>query len=169
MRIKVQWFTEWVEFSLERGWVGWMNSARVMDWGQIGTEAITETEAGWPRTSLGSSKGSPSLQSPVGIDDYTSSTTCIFPHELSVCFSTLEGPQSQVSKGIKGQEPPWHSGSGVPASANLPLSVFPQSQPMPIPRPISPVPNPPPIGESGQTQEGWGIFPASYPGLPAYP
>lgn len=53
LRIKVHWFTEWTDFSLERGWVGWMNSARVIDWGQIGNEAITETEASRPRTSLG--------------------------------------------------------------------------------------------------------------------
>lgn len=92
----------------------------------------------------------------MGTGDYISITMCTFLHELSVCFSTPEGPQSQVSKGIKGQEPPWHSGSGVPASANLSLSFFPQSQPMPVPRPVSPVPNPPPIGESEQTQEGGG-------------
>lgn len=46
LRIGVQWFSEWVDFSLEGAGSG--DGLGVMDWGQAGTEAVRETEAGQP-------------------------------------------------------------------------------------------------------------------------
>lgn len=58
-------FTEWVGFSPDWGWVGWMDLAGVMHWDQVGTGTVGETEAGHSRVSGGASQGSQSLESPV--------------------------------------------------------------------------------------------------------
>lgn len=128
-----------------------MDSNGVLDWSQAGTKAVMETVAG-PLQS-GVSGGLPREASPcipqsfegrcLQVIIYPSSRVLLHGY-LSV-FSALEG--TQVSKGVERQETPWDSCLGSLASTNLLSPFFPQSQPIAVPRPAGPAPNPPPIGE----------------------
>lgn len=112
LRIGVQWFTEWVDFSLEG----------VMDWGQVGTEAIMETEAGQPCRvgSLGALRQS-SPWNPQSFEDRW--TQGMITHPLAHVYLSIPPPWKDLrAKGTEGQESPWHSGSGVLAS--LPISLY---------------------------------------------
>lgn len=84
---------------------------RVMDWGQAGTEAIMETEAGQPCRvqSLGAlSQSSP--WNPQSFEDRWTQVMII--HPLAHEYLSISPPWKDLrAKGMKGQESPWHSGS----------------------------------------------------------